>query len=149
MGVGPFSTESTSKNTTVDNDLVGTDQAIVFNVATGKKGASKILAPGATTIDIKGDFSADPAVLQNALNFGQQQSTTFTDALKDIISGASAATAGQAKTLQEVFSKSIDKISALSESAQTEGDTDRNKIILYVVLGLLAVVGAIFVFGKK
>lgn len=80
--------------------------------------------------------------------------TSFGHTLRDVLetqsSGLGDVLNRQNEASTGLLSQIGDKISALAESKQTEGDSGRNKIILYVVGGVLLVIAlAVFVFGRK
>jgi hypothetical protein len=89
--------------------------------------------------------------------------TAFGNTLKDIIGsqiqGSSDASAANTATLttllqsqgaqeQALLGDVAGRISALTASAQTGGDSERNKIILYVVGAVLAFLAIVLVFRK-
>ena len=75
--------------------------------------------------------TADPSVLKSALAANKSITNKFAAALRG--------TTGQA----------ITAVQALAESRLTDGDTSRNKLVLYTVVAVVLALAAILIFGGK
>ena len=170
MGFGSFFDTSSSSSST-DARVGAADQGVVTQ---GKGTASardmgKALGAGAKLLEKN---AVDVSGNKGTINSGLQVSTKGNVVINDTAPIASLAsqfadtlkaiTSQESDLLQNITSKSSDaltsalsqqssqasdalgKVSDLSANAQTGGDTDRNKIILYVVLGVLALLGVVF-----
>jgi len=80
--------------------------------------------------------TADPEVLSNALSAMENSNISFGDAVKDVVSQQAAST-------NSMLSNVLSSLSSLSESKLTAGESGQNKTILYIVLGVLALLGLV------
>ena len=139
LGNSESKTRTDVRNT--NNAISASDQAIV------NADRSRTNIEGGVRI------SADPEVLLSALDQVTAQANIFSSSLTDIFSAgtkAQLATALAGADAQKSFLDStFDQLSSLAKSQQTEGESDRNRIVLYVSMAALAAVAAIFIFGKK
>lgn len=151
--MGLFSTASDSKSE--DNRIATTDdsqvqfvrgkgvQAQPGSVAIGSKG--KYVSPGSMDLSgVKGDItfnSLDAELAATALERLESQSGLFANSLRDVIDSNTAAASESGQATAGLLENVLGRLSELSESSQTEGDSGRNKIILYVVLAVIAVFG--------
>jgi len=87
-----------------------------------------------------GTLSVNIGDTQAVEDLSKQFALTVQDISGQNSDSLSAAVQGMGDQLKSAFTQ----LAALGESKQTEGDSGRNKIILYVVLGVLALVGLIF-----
>lgn len=123
-------------NTTLGEEVLalGTNarlQAGGIQVAGGGKGST-------TTTNIT---TSDPDVLREALEFADRQSSGFTDTLQDLLNAQGSQTQG-------ILDAVLGQLASLAESKQTEGESGRDKIIMWIALGLFAVV-AIFFWRRR
>lgn len=147
--------------------------------AVGLTGMSTLLGAGATqtTVKTKGKnnsvtvVNADPAVAQAAINQITGLAGQFGQSLEDFMTNSNAnalqlaainaaalqttqdsllASQNQQDALEQTgFTGILDKFAALLSNQQPAGDTLKNNIALYVMLGALALVGFIFYFKRK
>lgn len=85
--------------------------------------------------------------LSNAAITVGYDAAQFQNALQSVGSNLSNALNSQSAAGQSTLNSVLDRISTLAENRQTDGDSSRNKIVLWIVLGVLALVG--FVFTRK
>ena len=151
MGFGPFSSESrsTSKTYFSDNKIGASDNAIVNapRLSTGKN--STLIGPGATLIKAGRDLivqqPTDTQIFTDAVGAVSEQSNRSFETLSDLFAGTTAvqlaaqeeAAASSKSLVQETFGR----LSDLAKNVQTGGEDGRNKIILWLSLAALAVVG--------
>lgn len=155
MGFGSFiSSESESK--AEDNRIDVSDEG---QVAARR---SKILNPYSTNLEAKSRLNTGldlsgikvqkGGTFSLELGASTEDMLAITDSLGETLSGFSATTSNTVTTALEQTSTTVkdalDKISKLSESAQTGGDSGRNQIILYVVFGVLALLGMVVYWRK-
>lgn len=85
--------------------------------------------------------SSDPEVLAAALDkiteLSQQQSASVESLANKTAQAASASIEASKANLDELLTN----IATLSENRQTDGEASKNKIVLYVMLAVLAIVG--------
>jgi hypothetical protein len=136
-------TSSTSRTTTTSAPTAASEGSIAVGHGgrflegtdvSGSRGARL----GTTEVSGGGDVSiatSDPDVLLAALERVGQLSSQFSATLGDVATQTNIAQGDQLAKLLGAFG-------TLQEESDKEGK--RNKIILYVVLGLLAVLGVIF-----
>lgn len=170
LGILGFMEDNSSDVKASDERQTGTDNAILsrgpatvagvtaYNQSTGEK--SNIVGPGSIqlqkggTVQINNENVSDD-VLKSALEGYNEQNKIFVDALdtqtrglKDILESNNAADFQNAANLTELvkgqtglWGQVLDQFSRLAQSTSTGGDSERNKIILYVVFGVLGLVG--------
>lgn len=156
-----------------DQRQAGADQAIVQrDAAQLGGGAGNQSTSGVTGSNVIGIGGKQVGGGSNALDSGAVQAggnahvdytnqnvdtaviAAFGGTLRDVLGTQSAAAQAQSTTLAQLVSDQADqsrnlfsdigaKISDLAKNQQTGGETDRNKIILYVVLGVLALLGLV------
>lgn len=101
----------------------------------------------------------DPSAFQDALQVVEDVTNKNTDALNAALSASgdtlNAALSASGDQLNQALQATSDQIktalgqiAGLTESSQTGGDSGRNKIILWIVMGLLGLVGLIFYFRR-
>ncbi len=143
--MGAFGSDSTAN----DNRQSAGDAAVLIR---GSK--TKLAQPGGTVLDLeraqlaptikgtKGNVTInDPAPIANLA--GQ-----FTDSIKDVANAASASLGNALQQQAATVQSALDKVTDVSTNAQTGGDSSRNKIVLYVVLAALTLLGVVFYFRK-
>jgi hypothetical protein len=146
MAFGPFSSESTSQQTSTSvsdqGQLIGKKSKVVqgqgqfvdntkgrLNTGlqvTGGKGK------GATNVTINSGL--DGSGLEALVGRLTTASTGQVDALTSLLSDQQAQLADLAKAQQA-------DVATLAENKQTEGDSSRNKIVLIVVLAVIGLLG--------
>ena len=142
---------SKSATTSNDNRIVAQDEARVLASGANltESGAISVASGGKFLegIDLGGSnqssvsiTTADPEVLTNALNKVTELGAQFGGSLGDFAAQTSLAQADQLSTL-------LGALGDLGQTTELEGKRDR--VILYIVLGLLAVVGFIFYRQRK
>jgi hypothetical protein len=139
MGVGPFSSESRSKSQTDTTSQTTTGSGIAQSV----KGGGRVVGPSS----VGGNLSQQE-VQGNLLRTDKGNITVTSGVdvttLKDILAQQSSGASEVTSTLSDIFNKTLEQVAARAESQETGGDSERNKIILYVVLGLFAVLAVYF-----
>jgi len=170
-GMGIFgSGDKTNTTNQSDQRQAGSDQAIVQRDSSQAGGvANSSASGGSNAVGAGGRYNQASGVGSTLINAeagsvhdvhgnltNQNVDTdviaAFGGTLRDILGTQSAASQAQSATLagivsdqatasQNLFSDIGAKISDLAKNQQTGGETDRNKIILYVVLGLLGLLG--------
>jgi hypothetical protein len=90
--------------------------------------------------DVKFISSTDPEIVNAALGTVADTTQSFTDTLASLIGIQQLSNDNETSLL----SNALGKLSSLDLNAQTGGDSSRNDIVLYVMLGLLVVVGIFF-----
>jgi len=114
---------------------------------------------GNNTISLT-SITSDPAVLEAALKTSAEQNKASLQVLsqgnQDALAALSSVSAQALNAVQSgmqqagnLVSSMVASIKDITTNAQTGGDASRNNIVLYVVLGVLALLGGIFIFGKK
>ena len=151
MGFGPFSSESsTSSKTYFSDEKIGASDNAIVNaprVIAGKKGTA--IGPGATVIRAGRDLivqqPTDTQVFTDAVGAISEQSSRSFETLSDLFAGTTAAqlaaqeeAAASSKSLVE---QTFGRLTDLAKNVQTGGEDGRNKIILWLSLAALAVVG--------
>lgn len=137
--MGFFGSGDKSQSTTVTN-LGASDEGIVLG---GSKNTN-LLNSGVAITDSKN------VVLGNSIEAKDSNVTlgydanAFNAALGNVGDTLTKALNQQSTAGKSILDSTLNKISELAESKLTEGDSDRNKIILYVVAGALLLVGVIF-----
>ena|ERR1044071_1883704 len=117
-----------------------------LNLAGGTGANSNVLGQGALQVSGQGKANFD---IQNV---DKDVIAAFGGTLADVLHGQAQAETDRTASLQSLLSNQSDQsstllesigkqLSALAENKQTEGDSGRNKIVLYVVLAVLAVIG--------
>lgn len=103
---------------------------------------------------------SDPEVLKSALakvsELAQLQSATLSEYLKqynenfdEYLSKQTETASAAAQSQSGLVEKFLGKVSELAESKQTEGESGRNKTVLYVVLGLFLAAAAVLIFRRR
>jgi len=110
--------------------------------------------------------TSDPAVAQAAFDAYLHLQEANNTTLQDLLNAQALAQATESENLQQILSSQSDiiqagasqstslvgqilsKLGELAESKQTEGESGRNQIVLWVVLGVLAV-AALLVWTKR
>ena len=137
LGNSESSTRTTVRNT--NNAIAASDNALVS--------ANRSTVHGNVRID------ASPDVLLASLEAVTASTAKFTDALAGIYDVGTkqqiAAAVTNAQSQKDLVNATFDRLSALAESKQTEGESGRNKLVFYTSAFALAAVAAIFIFGKK
>lgn len=135
------------------NDFRQTTGDAGINIGKGSK-STKLAQPGGTVLDLsqsqlaptfkgnKGNITINDT--QPVLDLASQ----FASTVRDITNQSSAALSNALQSGTASVQDALSKVSDLGANAQTGGDASRNKIVLYVVLATLALVGAIFYFRK-
>lgn len=85
-------------------------------------------------------------------NLGKRASVTLDlgngDLARDLVGVVDSTSQRATDTITATIGDALKEISKLTESSQTGGDSERNKIILYVVLGVLGLLAAVFYWRK-
>ena len=153
MGFGSFLSADSETNA-YDQRAAAADQALLsygrdsqagsVNVGRGAAVQTGGLDLSKTKIEKGGTLSVTLGDTQPL----QDLSETFALTVRDI---STASTTGLQSALEasgQQIQDAISKLAKLGESTTTGGDSERNKIILWVVLGVLGLVGAIFYFRR-
>jgi len=147
MGFGPFSAESTAS----DSRQTGGDASILNR---GNK--NKVATPGSTLVDLEGaKLTTAPTITGNKgnvtindtgplTNLASQFASTIQTVSSQSSQALSDALAQQSTTVKEALTKVTD----VSNNAASGGDASRNKIVLYVVLAALTLLGVVFYYRK-
>jgi len=122
---------------------------------TGK--GSTYLSPGSLQVGAKGQLntglqlsnvggdvtftSSDPGVLAMALDRISELSSTNAAAIENLASKSAQAASEAIEASKANLDDLLANIASLSENRQTDGEAGKNKIVLYVVLAVLALLG--------
>lgn len=146
----PGSGNSSASTTTIDNRVGASDEAVVqqggsvqaSDEAVVVKDASTLHAPGSVSFEnVSGGISVQGAsedLVKNALQ-----------SVEDISNTASAYAAEGQSQVAKILSGAISQVKDLAQSQQTQGESDRNRIILYIVLGIGVLIVLAFIFRNK
>jgi len=144
MGFGPFSSESTSSQTNKNvqdqgqlnesKSKVAQGQGILLDNTKGKLNTGVQVSGKKNTVNISNGI--DDAGLQSLVG-------SLTTASSDQINRLTNLAATQQSTLADLFKKSQADVSSLADNQQTGGDSKRNKIVLYVVLAVVGLLGVV------
>ena len=156
---GPSSSKQNSSQASSTHTQTATDDAVVVsggtNVAPGAAatgGASSPIIGGSQIVGGSGGItitSTDAATLEKGLETIADLAGGFGGSLTQVLSTIEKSNESGLNTQQANLSSVLGSIAALSESRQTGGASDVNKNILYVILGLLTVVGLGLYFFRK
>lgn len=135
--MGLFGIDSTSNAT--DNRMTVSDNGIAV------RGKGTVAEQGALVVSNGGRYNSGILVGRN--NSGTI-TVNDTAALEDLAAQSTGTLGDALAGSGSLLSNALGKISDLSESSQTGGASEQNKIILYIVLGVLAVFGLIFYVRK-
>lgn len=122
---------------TASRDSVATRGNAIFNDL--GEGASQVTVKKGGRYVVRINQTSDPALLQNILT---QQQQSLQQVLAPVLASQGTATAGLTQSLQDI----LNRVGDLAENKQTEGESGRNKTVLYIVLA--AVAGLAIIFGK-
>jgi hypothetical protein len=137
--MGFFGSGDKSQATTVQN-LGASDEGVVLG---GQKNTN-LLNSGVAVTGSKGvNIGTTIEATDSNVTLGYD-ANAFNAALGNVGNTLTAALDKQSTAGKSILDSTLNKISELAESKLTEGDSDRNKIILYVVAGVLLLVGVIF-----
>jgi hypothetical protein len=140
--MGFFGIESSSKAThTVQSATDDARLATGRDATIGEQGSITVGHGGRFQegVDLTGsrgatiNVSQDPDLFRAALESIERQGANFGETLQ----GASAQTSSIVEAV-------LGKLTELAQSKQTDGESGRNMVILWIALGLLAVVGILF-----
>lgn len=154
--MGAFGSDSTTRNTTnlFDQRIAGSDQAAIDARRQSAGKGSNVLS-NSTQINTRGgdlEYSSDPELLRAAIDAVSSQSDRFAESLTEIFAASSDAQSAQALSnalsQKSLLEETFDKLAGLAASSQSDGDTDRNKIVLYISLAALALVAILF-FNRR
>ena len=149
--MGAFGSDSTTSNRTYfsDQKIGASDNAIVNapRLSTGKN--STLIGPGATVIKAGRDLivqqPTDTRVFSDAVSAVSEQSNRSLDTLTQLFAGTTAvqlaAQEEAAASSKSLVEETYGRLSDLAKNVQTGGEDGRNKIILWLSLAALAVVG--------
>lgn len=151
--LGLFNFGGGSRSSSSDSRVAGTDQAVAIGGANTQAGL------GENTLNVSGKSNVD---LRSGIILGNTTGgvdISLTDSSPDLFRAALAAVERQSQGFSEALggvsgqtASIIDKVLAnltdLAESKQTEGESKRDSKVLWIALGLLAVVG-IYFWGRK
>lgn len=158
--MGWFGMDSTS--TTAADYAAAADQAVLpykskdFQLGTTNIGKSATVNAGGIQVQkgavgSKGSLSVtvnDPNALMNMASMFsgalEDVSTSSGNAVSSAVGGMKDALAGFGNNLQEA----LKQLGAVGADTASGGDASRNKIVLYVVLAVLALVGLVFYFKR-
>jgi hypothetical protein len=143
---GSASGVGSSASTATDNRQVATDQATIAS------GSARVVAPGAAEFTTSGNLSitsVPPEVLAFAAQQGQTLSNTLLQLFQSEADSAAArdqaqaaATATRDQQNGTLVSDALQRVSALASSAQPQ---DPSKLVLYVVLAVVGILGVVFI----
>jgi len=137
------------KTSGLNNTSIGGANITGLNLAGGTGQNSNVLGQGALQVSGQGRANFD---IQNV---DADVIGAFGGTLKDVLQGQATAEANRTDSLQSLLANQADnsstllesigsKLSGLAENQQTGGDSSRNKIVLYVVLAVIALIAVIF-----
>src|SRR6185503_2718249 len=156
FGPGGSESKSSSRINVFDQRVAAADQGVIDAQRVHAGDHSTALGPGATQLNTRGgdlhlEYSSDPDLLRAAIDSVSDQSDDFSRSLTAIFAAASdaqtALAIGNAVSQKTLLENTFDQLSDLAKSQQSGGETDRNKIVLWISLAALATVGAAFLFG--
>lgn len=140
MGIGLFGQSQEKHETTTISTVTDARQTASGSGIIQRGGA---LGEGATSIGGLGGGQgnvAQPGATQVA-GHGQLTINTL-DA--EVAKAALESVGSLSERQSDTFGQMLGQISSLAESKQTEGESDRNRILMWVALAALAVVALIF-----
>ena len=152
MGFGPFSSESTAKQTTQtvsDSGQLNTKSTVAQGGSLLLGKGSNYVAPGSLNFaGAKGDIifntSADEDIITAALDKLGDLNSNYNANLQNIFDQAAAANAAAAAASGGNLDKVLSTLTPLAESKQTDGESGRNNVVLWVFLAIAAVAGIYF-----
>jgi hypothetical protein len=111
--------------------------------------SNQVVLPGSTLLDFRSaKLNTAPTitgnkggVVINDIGAVSDLASKFTDAISGITQQTNQTLSNALGAQNGQVSDALNKVSDASANASTGGDTDRNKIILYIVLGLFALLG--------
>ena len=162
--MGFLGIDSTSSAT--DQRIAASDQAQIYRGNVGQKvetgavgltGSSTLLGSGATQnaekiSGTKGNVTVqtmDPEVAQAAIDAMSGLAGTLGQNLSDFMTNANNNAVTQQSTEQTNLQAILDKMTSLISNEQPAGTVEINKTMLYIVLGVLALLGVVFYFFRK
>jgi hypothetical protein len=121
-----------------------TPQQPVATTSGAESPASALSAGGDLTVTDSGAINRMAEVVTAALQAAGQAGQAFLNTVSDLAQNQTAAgatsQAGESALLTQVLASQSD----LAKQVQSSGQSDQNKLLLYLGLGLLAVIGVIF-----
>jgi len=145
MGSGFFGIGG-SDSTASDSKQTAGDAAIQNR---GNK--NKVVQPGATLLDLEGSkVNTAPTITGNkgSVTLVTNDVAPIADLAKTFSAAVAGISAQSSQSLSEALAAQSGTVKDAVANTQTGGDASRNKIILYVVLATLALIGAIFYFKR-
>lgn len=139
--------DMSNKSQSFDQRTAGSDDSTVSGIGSASTQSGISLSGFGTTNKLGPDLSGANNVTfgdAGAYQLARDFVTSYNETLSDLVSKQQAAASDASTQTTGLVTTLADKISALVESRNTEGESTRNNTLLYIALAIAAVFGIFF-----